>query len=132
MLRSFQIANIHRVRADLAVIRRRIEYHRDQEIQSDANSSAVSEFPQHSWQAVNIFPVLGSPERRSHISTFQLQKGRSNPAFRNFTRELYQFLTYQIYGAEDQRGSADAIDRLEDTGTVSAEHHDAHIRSNLA
>jgi hypothetical protein len=110
------LAKIYHYRAELAVIRRRIDNSKD--LDMDIDESDDDRTLTRQKRALQ-FPALSSPQRRIHITTYQL-KNRSHPAYRNFTQELYQFLSYQVYGSPDRRGSTEEVNRLEDGGMVRA------------
>jgi hypothetical protein len=109
-----KIAKIHQRRTDIAIIRRRIErsgFLEERSVQAPTKNVGKS--------TTSIeYPALGSPERKIHILKFQITH-RSEPAFRNFSKDLYQFLTYLVHGPE-AHGDLNSVRALDDNGMVRA------------
>jgi hypothetical protein len=93
VLTARQITKLHQRRMDFEVIRRRIE----QSGEPGAQSLESRAYPRRQRKIVTEFPSPGSPQRKERLVSFQLRHQRDAP-FRNFTKELYQFLTYMVYG----------------------------------
>jgi hypothetical protein len=117
-----QLAKIHRIRADLAIIRRRIE----QRCGSDAFISATKPRRLRTPLLDDDYPSLSSPDRQYHILAFQV-KNHKNPACRNFVQELYRFMSYEMSGPEDTCDRDEEVRALEDGGMVRAVNYDTYF-----
>jgi hypothetical protein len=124
-----KIAAIHQRRTDVAVIRCRIER------SGFLEEGFIKGHPKNVKKdpARTDFPALGSPERKIHILKFQITH-RNEPSFRNFSKDLYQFLTYLVLGPE-ACGDSSSIRSLDDNGMASScflhqihSPHDLQIR----